>query len=56
MPTLALDAAALEKLVSAAVAAPRGPGYVQILIRLGYGPEGAPTPRLAVRDVLGPEV
>jgi nitroreductase len=34
----------------------RGPGYVQILIRLGYGPEGAPTPRLAVRDVLGPEV
>ncbi|MFD8749655.1 Acg family FMN-binding oxidoreductase [Kitasatospora sp. NPDC059577] len=30
----------------------RGPGYVQILIRLGYGPEGAPTPRLAPGDVL----
>ncbi|MEU6973612.1 nitroreductase family protein [Kitasatospora aureofaciens] len=30
----------------------RGPGYVQILIRLGYGPEGAPTPRLAAGDVL----
>ncbi|WBP84883.1 Acg family FMN-binding oxidoreductase [Kitasatospora cathayae] len=30
----------------------RGPGYVQILIRLGYGPEGSPTPRLAARDVL----
>ncbi|MEE1786660.1 hypothetical protein PUR71_27715 [Streptomyces sp. SP17BM10] len=30
------------------------PGYVQMLIRLGYGPEGAPTPRLAARDVLEP--
>ncbi|KJY26992.1 aromatic ring-opening dioxygenase LigA [Streptomyces sp. NRRL S-495] len=29
-----------------------GPGHVQMLIRLGYGPEGAPVPRLAVRDVL----
>ncbi|WP_033349709.1 Acg family FMN-binding oxidoreductase [Kitasatospora aureofaciens] len=33
----------------------RGPGYVQILIRLGYGPEGAPTPRLAAGDVLDRE-
>ncbi|MCX4690294.1 hypothetical protein OG401_39430 [Kitasatospora purpeofusca] len=32
----------------------RGPGHVQMLIRLGYGPEGTPTPRLAVRDVLEP--
>ncbi|MEV4611592.1 hypothetical protein AB0K43_03175 [Kitasatospora sp. NPDC049258] len=32
-----------------------GPGYVQVLIRLGYGPEGAPTPRLAASDVLDPE-
>ncbi|WP_369185699.1 hypothetical protein [Streptomyces sp. Y1] len=31
------------------------PGHVQMLIRLGYGPEGAPTPRLAARDVLGGE-
>ncbi|MER5352134.1 nitroreductase family protein [Kitasatospora sp. NPDC002551] len=31
-----------------------GPGHVQMLIRLGYGPEGAPTPRLAARDVLDP--
>ncbi|MER7674214.1 nitroreductase family protein [Kitasatospora sp. NPDC096128] len=30
----------------------RGPGYVQILIRLGYGPEGAPTPRLGAKDVV----
>ncbi|MER7756793.1 nitroreductase family protein [Kitasatospora sp. NPDC097643] len=30
----------------------RHPGYVQMLIRLGYGPEGAPTPRLAAGDVL----
>ncbi|MEV7775011.1 nitroreductase family protein [Kitasatospora sp. NPDC086791] len=30
----------------------QGPGYVQILIRLGYGPEGAPTPRLAPAEVL----
>ncbi|MFB7617931.1 Acg family FMN-binding oxidoreductase [Kitasatospora sp. NPDC056181] len=28
------------------------PGHVQMLIRLGYGPEGAPTPRLATADVL----
>ncbi|MFE5586052.1 Acg family FMN-binding oxidoreductase [Kitasatospora sp. NPDC056531] len=28
------------------------PGYVQILMRLGYGPEGAPTPRLAAGEVL----
>ncbi|MFH9347928.1 Acg family FMN-binding oxidoreductase [Kitasatospora sp. NPDC017646] len=33
----------------------RGPGYVQILIRLGYGPEGAPTPRLKAGDVLDEE-
>ncbi|MFH8386111.1 hypothetical protein ACH4E7_35190 [Kitasatospora sp. NPDC018058] len=33
----------------------RRPGYVQMVIRLGYGPEGAPTPRLAVREVLGRE-
>lgn len=32
----------------------RGPGYTQMLIRLGYGPEGAPTPRLAVSAVLDP--
>ncbi|MER5642281.1 hypothetical protein ABT095_35730 [Kitasatospora sp. NPDC002227] len=30
----------------------QGPGYVQMLIRLGYGPEGAPTPRLPVAEVL----
>ncbi|MBO1413356.1 nitroreductase family protein [Streptomyces sp. FH025] len=30
------------------------PGYVQILIRLGYGPEGAATPRLPVGEVLDP--
>ncbi|GAA2250354.1 nitroreductase family protein [Kitasatospora cystarginea] len=30
----------------------RGPGHVQILIRLGYGPEGARTPRLPVSEVL----
>ncbi|WP_030245379.1 Acg family FMN-binding oxidoreductase [Streptomyces sp. NRRL S-350] len=30
----------------------QGPGYVQILIRLGYGPEGAPTPRLTPGEVL----
>ncbi|GAA2744102.1 Acg family FMN-binding oxidoreductase [Kitasatospora cinereorecta] len=30
----------------------RGPGHVQMLIRLGYGPEGAPTPRLRAADVL----
>ncbi|MFJ8625070.1 Acg family FMN-binding oxidoreductase [Kitasatospora sp. NPDC093550] len=29
-----------------------GPGHVQMLIRLGYGPEGAPTPRLAPGEVL----
>lgn len=29
-------------------------GHVQMLIRLGYGPEGAPTPRLAVEEVLDP--
>ncbi|MFJ3216627.1 Acg family FMN-binding oxidoreductase [Kitasatospora sp. NPDC086801] len=28
------------------------PGFVQMLIRLGYGPEGAPTPRLAAGHVL----
>ncbi|MBV2156588.1 nitroreductase family protein [Kitasatospora sp. SUK 42] len=32
----------------------QGPGYVQILIRLGYGPEGAATPRLPVGEVLDP--
>ncbi|MFI6151314.1 Acg family FMN-binding oxidoreductase [Kitasatospora sp. NPDC051170] len=30
----------------------QGPGHAQMLIRLGYGPEGAPTPRLAVGAVL----
>ncbi|MFH8387483.1 Acg family FMN-binding oxidoreductase [Kitasatospora sp. NPDC018058] len=30
------------------------PGHVQMLIRLGYGPEGAPTPRLAPGEVLEP--
>ncbi|MFF7633155.1 Acg family FMN-binding oxidoreductase [Kitasatospora sp. NPDC008050] len=30
----------------------RGPGVVQMLLRLGYGPEGARTPRLAVSEVL----
>ncbi|MEV0189599.1 hypothetical protein AB0I39_13815 [Kitasatospora purpeofusca] len=30
----------------------QGPGHVQMLIRLGYGPAGAPTPRLAVHEVL----
>ncbi|MFJ1704944.1 Acg family FMN-binding oxidoreductase [Kitasatospora sp. NPDC088346] len=34
----------------------RGPSHPQVLIRLGYGPEGAPTPRLAVSDVLDPDV
>jgi len=29
-----------------------GPGHVQMLIRLGYGREGAPTPRLPVSQVL----
>ncbi|MFE0464575.1 Acg family FMN-binding oxidoreductase [Kitasatospora sp. NPDC058965] len=28
------------------------PGYVQLLLRLGYGPEGAPTPRLAADAVI----
>ncbi|MBP0450607.1 hypothetical protein J5Y04_13785 [Kitasatospora sp. RG8] len=31
------------------------PGHVQMLIRLGYGPEGTPTPRLPTADVLDPE-
>ncbi|MEV0533556.1 nitroreductase family protein [Kitasatospora sp. NPDC050463] len=31
-----------------------GPEYVQMLIRLGYGPEGTATPRLAAADVLDP--
>ncbi|GAA2244433.1 MULTISPECIES: Acg family FMN-binding oxidoreductase [Kitasatospora] len=30
----------------------RGPGFVHMLIRLGYGPEGAPTPRLPASEVL----
>ncbi|GAA4833581.1 Acg family FMN-binding oxidoreductase [Kitasatospora terrestris] len=30
----------------------QGPGHVQMLIRIGYGPEGAPTPRLRAKDVL----
>jgi hypothetical protein len=30
-----------------------GPGHVQMLLRLGYGPEGAHTPRLDVAGVLG---
>ncbi|WP_354638289.1 Acg family FMN-binding oxidoreductase [Kitasatospora camelliae] len=29
-----------------------GPGHVQMLIRLGYGPEGAPTPRLTGAEVI----
>ncbi|WP_328958748.1 Acg family FMN-binding oxidoreductase [Kitasatospora purpeofusca] len=33
----------------------QGPGHVQMLIRLGYGPEGSPTPRIAAADVLDPE-
>jgi len=33
----------------------QGPGFVQILIRLGYGPEGAPTPRLRAAEVLDAE-
>ncbi|MCC9306099.1 hypothetical protein LN042_03080 [Kitasatospora sp. RB6PN24] len=32
-----------------------GPGYLQMLLRLGYGPEGAPTPRLPVAEVLDVE-
>ncbi|MFJ9949748.1 Acg family FMN-binding oxidoreductase [Kitasatospora sp. NPDC091207] len=32
-----------------------GPECVQFLIRLGYGPEGRATPRLAAADVLDPE-
>ncbi|MED7955072.1 Acg family FMN-binding oxidoreductase [Streptomyces sp. BE303] len=32
-----------------------GPEHVQMLIRLGYGPEGTPTPRLAPGEVLDPE-
>ncbi|BFV55396.1 nitroreductase family protein [Kitasatospora sp. CMC57] len=32
-----------------------GPEYVQMLLRLGYGPEGAPTPRLQVGEVLDAE-
>ncbi|RAG87304.1 hypothetical protein DN069_01895 [Streptacidiphilus pinicola] len=30
-----------------------GPEHVQMLIRLGYGPEGAPTPRTAAGSALG---
>ncbi|WP_327673360.1 Acg family FMN-binding oxidoreductase [Kitasatospora sp. NBC_00458] len=30
------------------------PEHVQMLIRLGYGPEGSPTPRMAAADVLDP--
>ncbi|WP_327064887.1 Acg family FMN-binding oxidoreductase [Kitasatospora sp. NBC_01302] len=30
----------------------RGPGVVHMLLRLGYGPEGAHTPRLGVSEVL----
>ncbi|MGW4890891.1 Acg family FMN-binding oxidoreductase [Kitasatospora sp. NPDC004240] len=33
----------------------RRPGHVQMLIRLGYGPEGAPTPRLPAGAVLDPK-
>ncbi|WP_432092412.1 Acg family FMN-binding oxidoreductase [Streptomyces sp. bgisy100] len=29
-----------------------GAGHVQMVLRLGYGPEGAPTPRRPVREVL----
>ncbi|GAA3023574.1 nitroreductase family protein [Kitasatospora albolonga] len=32
----------------------QGPEHVQMLIRLGYGPEGTPTPRLPATDVLEP--
>ncbi|MCU7826484.1 Acg family FMN-binding oxidoreductase [Kitasatospora sp. DSM 101779] len=32
-----------------------GPGCVQMLLRLGYGPEGAPTPRLPVTESIDPE-
>ncbi|WP_035839212.1 Acg family FMN-binding oxidoreductase [Kitasatospora azatica] len=30
----------------------QGPGFTQMLIRLGYGPQGAATPRLEVKEVL----
>jgi hypothetical protein len=33
----------------------QGPGHAQMLIRFGYGPQGPPTPRLALPDVLDPE-
>jgi hypothetical protein len=33
----------------------RGPAHVQMLVRLGYGPAGAATPRRAARDVLDEE-
>lgn len=29
-----------------------GPGYVQMLVRLGYGPPGAPSPRRPVEEIL----
>ena len=33
----------------------QGPGHAQVIVRLGHGPEGPRTPRLAVPDVLDPE-
>ncbi|WP_020549006.1 Acg family FMN-binding oxidoreductase [Embleya scabrispora] len=31
-----------------------GPGYVQMVLRMGYGPPGAPTPRRPVEETLEP--
>ncbi|MFE2870818.1 Acg family FMN-binding oxidoreductase [Embleya sp. NPDC059259] len=31
-----------------------GPGYVQMVLRMGYGPPGAPTPRRPVSETLDP--
>ncbi|MER5642285.1 nitroreductase family protein [Kitasatospora sp. NPDC002227] len=33
-----------------------GPGHVQVVVRFGYGPPGAPTPRRPVEEVLDLEV
>ncbi|MFC9324142.1 Acg family FMN-binding oxidoreductase [Kitasatospora sp. NPDC057015] len=32
----------------------QGPGHAQVFLRLGYGPEGPPTPRLPLSEVLDP--
>lgn len=31
-----------------------GPGYVQMVLRMGYGPPGTPTPRRPVAETLDP--